>query len=126
MYLYARLAPCFTVEAVPGITSLTAAMARVGLPLAARNEVVIVLPGALPDTDLEARMAIAQTVAVPKLGRHAGRVRDLALRNGGLNRLVYISHATLRSEHSCRLAEAPDKAPYFSLALICKEPDPWL
>ncbi|MCR8724816.1 precorrin-2 C(20)-methyltransferase [Frigidibacter sp. ROC022] len=126
MYLYARLAPRYRVEVVPGVTSLTAAATRAGRPLAARNEVVTVLPGPLPDAELEARIDMAETVAVLKLGRHAGRVRDLAARRGWLDQSVYIGHATLPKEHLCPLRQAPDRAPYFSLALICKVTDPWL
>ncbi len=68
MYLFARLSPRFRVEVVPGVTSLTAAAARAGRPLAARNEVISVLPAPLADAELTARIAAADTVAVLKLG----------------------------------------------------------
>ncbi len=48
MYLLARLRDRFRVEIVPGVTSVTACAAAAGMPLAARNEVVTVLPGPLP------------------------------------------------------------------------------
>jgi precorrin-2/cobalt-factor-2 C20-methyltransferase len=126
MYLFARLSARYRVEVVPGVSSLTAGAARAGLPLAARNEVVTVLPGPLADAELAARIALADTLAVLKLGRHAGRVRDLASRLGGLDRSVYIAHATLPEEIVMSLAQAPDSAPYFSLALLRKGGDPWL
>ena len=45
MYLFARLAPDYLTEVVPGVTSLTACAAAIGRPLAARNDVLKVLPG---------------------------------------------------------------------------------
>jgi precorrin-2/cobalt-factor-2 C20-methyltransferase len=126
MYLFARLSARYRVEVVPGVSSLTAGAARAGLALAARNEVVTVLPGPLADAELAARIALADTVAVLKLGRHAGRVRDLVTRLGWVDQSVYIAHTTLPEEVVLPLARAPDSAPYFSLALIRKRNDPWL
>lgn len=126
MYLFARLSGRYRVEVVPGVSSLTAGAARAGLPLAARNEVVTVLPGPLDDAALAARIAAADSVAILKLGRHAGRVRDLVARSGWLDRSVYIERATQPEEVILPLADAPDAAPYFSLALIRKGNDPWL
>ena len=48
MYIYARLKDQFTVQIVPGVTSVTACAAAAGMPLAARNERLTVLPGPLP------------------------------------------------------------------------------
>jgi precorrin-2/cobalt-factor-2 C20-methyltransferase len=126
MYLFARLSARYRVEVVPGVSSLTAGAARAGLALAARNEVVTVLPGPLADAELAARIALADTVAVLKLGRHAGRVRDLVTRLGWVDQSVYIAHTTLPEEVVLPLARTPDSAPYFSLALIRKRNDPWL
>ena len=44
MYLFARLSDRYRVEVVPGVTSITACAASAGLPLAARNERLTVLP----------------------------------------------------------------------------------
>jgi precorrin-2/cobalt-factor-2 C20-methyltransferase len=126
MYLHARLAPRFRVEIVPGITSLTAAAARAGRPLAARNAVIEVLPGPLPDDALAARIAAADTVAILKVGRHLPRLRALLDRLGLTGAATYVERATLPGERVCPLAEAPDNAPYFSLILITKGADPWL
>ena len=126
MYLMARISGRFPVEVVPGITSLTAGAARAGRALAARNEIVTILPGPLPDDVLARRIDEAHTVAILKLGRHAGRVKALARRMGLLDRSVYVQQATLPTEKICPLIEAPDAAPYFSLALISKGDDPWL
>jgi precorrin-2/cobalt-factor-2 C20-methyltransferase len=126
MYLFARLAPRFAVEVVPGVTSLTAAAARAGWPLAARNEPVTVLPGPLSDADLRARLALPGSVAILKVGRHMTRLRALLEAEGLMGNSVYVGHATLAGEVIRPLAEAPEAAPYFSMILVRKGRDPWL
>ncbi|WP_193139949.1 MULTISPECIES: precorrin-2 C(20)-methyltransferase [unclassified Meridianimarinicoccus] len=126
MYLHARLAPRFAVEVVPGVTSVTACAARAGLPLAARNETLTVLPGPLPDAELRARIRDADTLVLMKVGRHLSRLRALLADEGLLGRAVYVERATLPIERRLPLAEAPDPAPYFSMILVTKGADPWL
>ena len=126
MYLYARLAPRYQTEVVPGVTSLTACAARAGLPLAARNERLTVLPGPLPEPELEARIAGAESVAVMKVGRHLPKIRAVIARLGFINDAIYVERATVSAERVLPLADAPDTAPYFSMILLTKGADPWL
>jgi precorrin-2/cobalt-factor-2 C20-methyltransferase len=126
MYLLARLRDRFPVRIVPGVTSLTACAAVAALPLAARNDVVTILPGPLPDADLMRRLDEADTIVVMKVGRHLPRVRALLEREGHLTRATYVERATLGAERVMRLADAPDDAPYFSMILVAKGADPWL
>ena len=126
MYLFARLAGRFAVEVVPGVTSLTAAAARAGRPLAARDGAVSILPGMLDDAALARGIAAAGTVAILKVGRHLGRIRALLAREGWLEQATYVSHASLPQEQVLPLADAPDEAPYFSMILVNREADPWL
>ncbi len=126
MYLHARLSGRFAVEVVPGVTSLSAASARAGVPLVARSEVLTVVPAPLEDAALEARLAGADAVAILKVGRHLGRVRALVERLGLMQRAVYVERASMAGERLLPLAEAPDPAPYFSMILITKGADRWL
>ena len=126
MYLYARLSGRFAVEVVPGVTSMTASAAALGLPLAARNEVLSVIPGPLEDEALKVLIAAADSVVIMKVGRHLERVRQVIEGLGLLDRAHYIERASLVQERRMALAEAPQKAPYFSMILITKGADPWL
>ncbi|MEL7468957.1 MAG: precorrin-2 C(20)-methyltransferase [Pseudomonadota bacterium] len=126
MYLFARLSEAFEVEIVPGVSSLAGCTAAMQRPLVARNDVLTVLPGPLPDVDLEARVAASEAVAIMKVGRHLSRLRALVERMGLLDRARYIERASLPNQRSMTLADAPDKAPYFSMILINKGTDPWL
>jgi precorrin-2/cobalt-factor-2 C20-methyltransferase len=44
MYLHERLHERYSIEVVPGVSSLTAAAAALGRPLAARNDILAVIP----------------------------------------------------------------------------------
>lgn len=126
MYLNARLSERYAVEVVPGITSIAAAASALGLPLTARNEVLATLPAPLDDAALRARVEIADSLAIMKLGRHLGRIRALLGELGLADRARYIERATLPEQRILPLAEAPDPAPYFSMILLTKGADPWL
>lgn len=126
MYLHARLAADFRVEVVPGVMSLNAASALVGMPLVARNQVLSVLPAPLEDSVLATGIDGADTLAIVKVGRHLGRVRSLIERLGLLGCAMYVERASMAGERLLPLKEAPDPAPYFSMIVITKGADPWL
>lgn len=126
MYLFARLAGRFEVEVVPGVTSVSAASARAGLPLVARNERLTVLPGPLPEAKLRACIEAAESVAILKVGRHLPKIRAVIEALGLTARARYVERATQVGERIMPLADAPGDAPYFSMILITKGADPWL
>lgn len=126
MYLFARLRRRYRVEVVPGVTSVTGCAARAGMPLAARNERLTVLPGPLPEAELRARIEGAESVAIMKVGRHLPKIRGVIDALGFTGNAVYIERASLPGEVVCPLAEAPAAAPYFSMILLTKGADPWL
>ena len=126
MYLFARLSDRYRVEVVPGVTSITACAARAGMPLAARNERLTVLPGPLPEAELRARIDGAESVVIMKVGRHLAKIRAVIANLGLTASAVYVERATLPQEVVLPLADAPEKAPYFSMILLTKGADPWL
>lgn len=126
MYLFARLSERFDVEVVPGVTSITTCAARAGVPLAARNERLTVLPGPLPEAELRSRIEGAESVAIMKVGRHLAKIRSVIDTLGLTEKAMYIERASLPEEVVCPLKEAPEKAPYFSMILLVKGGDPWL
>jgi precorrin-2/cobalt-factor-2 C20-methyltransferase len=126
MYIFARLSGEFEVEVVPGVTSVTTCAARAGMPLAARNERLTVLPGPLPEDELRARIEGAESVAIMKVGRHLSKIRGVIDGLGLLGQAVYVERASLPEEVVCPLVDAPEPAPYFSMILLTKGADPWL
>ena len=78
----------------PGVTSVSAAAAVLGRPLVERDEVLTVLPGTLPPTELAARLAGTDSAAVMKLGRTFAGVREALERAGRLDDAWYVERAT--------------------------------
>ena len=126
MYLFARLAQRYTVEVVPGVSSMAAAAARSGRPLAARNDVLTVLPAPLPEADLRTRIKATDSAILIKVGRHLAKVKRVLQGESLLERAVYVARVGLAGEVCVPLREAPETAPYFSMILVTKGPDPWL
>jgi precorrin-2/cobalt-factor-2 C20-methyltransferase len=119
IYIRARLIDRFECEIIPGVSSLTAAPARLGHPIAAGDDCVAILPATLPDDVLARRLADADSAVIMKLGRHLPRIRALLGRLGLAGRADYIERATLPGERAMPLTDlADDPAPYFSMILV--------
>jgi precorrin-2 C20-methyltransferase/precorrin-3B C17-methyltransferase len=104
---------------VPGVTSVSAASAVLGMPLMERDETLTVLPGTLPPAELAARLAGTDSAAIMKLGRTFPGVRDALEQAGRLDDAWYVERATTDRERHGRLADVdPATVPYFSLALL--------
>ena len=126
MYLFGRMAEDFPVEVVPGVSSLTACAAVLGAPLAARNDVLSVVPGPLPDPELKARLADCQAAALIKVGRHFPRIRSVLEELGLAGRARYVERATMASQKILPLdAVDPAAVPYFSMILVHTRGEAW-
>ncbi|MCL4133737.1 UNVERIFIED_CONTAM: hypothetical protein GTU68_002139 [Idotea baltica] len=126
MYLFARLADRFPTEIVPGVSSLGACSAALRRPLTARNDVLTVIPGPLPDDEMRAKIDAAEAIAIMKVGRHLPRILALLGEMNLTEQAGYIERASLSEQTVLPLSDAPDSAPYFSMILIYKGDDPWL
>lgn len=114
-----RLASRYPVEIVPGVSSLTACAGVAALPLAQRDETLSVIPAALPEEALSARLVAAENTAVIKLGRHFAKLRLIAERLGRLDGALYVERASLPGQRIAPLATIdPDSVPYFATALF--------
>jgi precorrin-2/cobalt-factor-2 C20-methyltransferase len=127
MYLFERLAGSYATEIVPGVSSVMAAAAALKQPLAARNDVLSVVPAPLPDEDLAIRIAQADAVSIIKIGRHFKRIRTLLENLNLVTRSFYIERVTLHRQRIMPLAAVTDDdAPYFSMILIYKGAEDWV
>jgi precorrin-2/cobalt-factor-2 C20-methyltransferase len=126
MYLFGRLAREHNVEVVPGVTSLTASAAALGRPLAARNDLLKVIPAPLDEARLSAEIAQADSVAIIKVGRHFDKVRRVLRDLGLAERATIVESATGDGEKISPLEDVPEgKRPYFSTILLYKGGEPW-
>lgn len=127
MYLFERLAGRYDCEVVPGVSSLMASAATAARPLAARNDVLTVVPAPLKDGAILKHLESAEAIAFIKVGRHLSRLRDLIDRAGLMPRAVYLERVTLGNQRLMRLADVGEEAaPYFSMVLIYKGAEDWI
>jgi len=127
MYLFARLAAHHAVEVVPGVSSLTAVPAALGVPLASRNDVLTVLPGPLDEDVLTDRLRNCEAAAIIKVGRHLPKIRRILDRLDLLDQARYVQHATMEKQVVEPLAAMPAdmKAPYFSMVIVHRRGEAW-
>ncbi|WP_109316203.1 precorrin-2 C(20)-methyltransferase [Pseudovibrio ascidiaceicola] len=126
MYLYERLRGDFSCEIVPGVSSVNACAAALGRPLAARNEVLTIIPGPLEDEQLQRRIEQSDAFVIMKVGRHLPRVKALLEKLGLLGAAGYVERATLPEMVVARLADYPNEtAPYFSMIIVYKGEEAW-
>ncbi|MFJ8440755.1 precorrin-2 C(20)-methyltransferase [Kitasatospora griseola] len=118
-HMHKRLAHRYPTEVVPGVTSISAAAARLGTPLVEAEEVLTIIPGTLPEEELTARLAATDSAVVMKLGRTFPAVRRALERAGRLDEARYVERATMDGERTGLLAEIDaDSVPYFSVAVL--------
>ncbi len=126
MYLFARMADRFPVEVVPGVSSLTACAAVLGAPLAARNDVLAVIPAPLAPAALKARLQEVEAAAIIKVGRHFAKVRQVLAELELSESARYVEHATMGSQKILPLDQVAEGAvPYFSMILVHRRGEAW-
>ena len=105
---------------------MMAAAAAIGRPLAARNDVLSVIPGPLESERIKAQIEVSDAVAIIKLGRHLPRIRALIDDLGLTANSAFVERVSLGNEKLLPLADAPLEAPYFSMILIYKGAEKWV
>ncbi|MFF8228475.1 precorrin-2 C(20)-methyltransferase [Streptomyces caelestis] len=124
MHMHKRLADRYDTEVIPGVTSVSAAAARLGTPLAEGEEVLTILPGTLPEEELTARLASTDAAVVMKLGRTFTKVRSALEASGRLGDARYVERATMAGERLAELADVDaESVPYFSVAVLPSQVD---
>jgi precorrin-2/cobalt-factor-2 C20-methyltransferase len=120
MYVHDRLAGAYETEVVPGISSIFAAAAVLGLPLVYRDQTLTVLSATLAPDALKARLAAADAAVLMKLGGdNLEKARTVLAELGLIARAFYIERATMNEQRIVPLAEVePARSPYFSLILV--------
>jgi len=126
MYLFERLASAHKIEVVPGVSSLTASAAALGRPLAARNDVLRVVPAPLDEERLKAEIVGADSLAIIKVGRHFEKVRRVLRGLGLAGRASIVESATGANQKVTPLEAIPEgERPYFSTILVYKGGEKW-
>jgi precorrin-2/cobalt-factor-2 C20-methyltransferase len=119
MHLHVRLSVRYPTEVIAGVTGMSGCWSAVGAPIAQGDDVFTVLPGTLPEDELERRLGDADAAVIMKLGRNLPKVRRALARSGALGRALYVERGTMKDAVVMRLADkADDCAPYFAIVLV--------
>jgi precorrin-2/cobalt-factor-2 C20-methyltransferase len=119
MYLHDRLMRRYRCSVVPGITSFAGCAASGALPLVSTDKVFAVVPGTLPEHELEARIRAVDACAILKLGSNYPKVRRVLDRLGLTPRAYYFEHGTTTREVALKLSDKiDDRSIYFALIIV--------
>lgn len=114
--------PDIPIEAVPGVSSITAAAVAAGVPLAAASERIAVLPATFEEEKLRRTLLDFDTVVLMKVNRVFDRVFALLTELGLEGKRVFVSRAGTREEEVVHdLASlVGKKLDYLSLLIVKK------
>jgi precorrin-2 C20-methyltransferase / precorrin-3B C17-methyltransferase len=119
MHMHKRLCDRFDAEVIPGVTSISAASAALGVPLVERDEVLTILPGTLPAEELTRRLRETDSAAILKLGRTFPTVRKALADSGRLAEASYVERASTDRQRVIAAADVDEtEVPYFSIAIV--------
>ena len=119
MYIYDRLSPKFDTEIIPGISSVMASAAMIGIPLTYRNDVFMVVSGILSEEVLKEKLKVADAAVIIKLGKNFNKVKQVLEELGLIERAKYIENATRENQKILSMNEVEaETVPYFSLIVI--------
>jgi precorrin-2/cobalt-factor-2 C20-methyltransferase len=119
MHLHVRLSARYPTEVIAGVTGMSGCWSAIATPMTQGDDVFTVLPGTLPEYELERRLADADAAVVMKIGRHLPKVRRALDRAGRLDRAIYVERGTMANASVMPLVDKLDGcAPYFAIVLV--------
>jgi precorrin-2 C20-methyltransferase/precorrin-3B C17-methyltransferase len=120
MHMHKRISGRYRTEIVPGVTSVSAASAALGVPLVEGDDVLTVLPGTLGAGELTERLRGTGAAAVMKIGRSYPGVRAALKDAGRLEQAYYVERASSGPRQVIeRAADVdPSTVPYMSLVIL--------
>jgi precorrin-2/cobalt-factor-2 C20-methyltransferase len=119
MHLYTRLQGRAEVEVIAGIPGMAGCWNVAGLPMALGDDVMTVLMGTLPETELERRAQSSDALVIMKTGRNLAKIRRALERAGRIDSAWLIERGTMPGERVARLADVDTSdCPYFAIVLV--------
>jgi precorrin-2/cobalt-factor-2 C20-methyltransferase len=119
MHLHTRLQGRCAIEVIPGITGMSGCWTATGIPITWGDDALCVLTGTMAESDLAARMAVADALVVMKTGRNLPKVRRALAAADRLEAAWLVERGTMAGQRVARLAEvAEDDCPYFAIVLV--------
>ena len=118
-HLHRTLEGRYPTRVIPGVPSVTAAADVLGQPLAEDEEVLTILPGTLPESELVEHLRRTDTAVIMKLGRTFTKVRRALQATGAVERAYVVSRVGMDNQDTVAVADAdPEAIPYFSVVVV--------
>ncbi len=119
MHIHVRLSRRYPTEVIPGVTGMSGCWSAAAAPITQGDDIFTVLPGTLPEVELERRLADSDAAVVMKIGRHLPKIRRACERAGCLDRAIYVERGTMTNSAVMKLTDKLDlAAPYFAIVLV--------
>jgi len=120
MHMHKRISGRFRTEIVPGITSVSAASAALGMPLTEGDDILTVMPGTLGREELTHRLSSTGAAAIMKISRSYADVLQALKESGRLAQAYYVERASGGSVQLIEPAGDVDPAavPYMSIVIV--------
>ena len=119
MHLHTRLQGRVEIEVIAGIPGMAGCWNVAGLPMALGDDVMTVLVGTLPESELERRAQSSDALVIMKTGRNLAKIRRALERAGRLDAAWLIERGTMPGERVSRLADVDvSDCPYFAIVLV--------
>jgi precorrin-2/cobalt-factor-2 C20-methyltransferase len=119
MHLHTRLQGRAEIEVIAGIPGMAGCWNVAGLPIALGDDVMTVLMGTLPETELERRVQNSDALVIMKTGRNLAKIRRALASAGRLDQAWLIERGTMPGERVARLRDVDTTdCPYFAIVLV--------
>jgi len=118
MHLYTRLRERVTVEVVPGITGMSGCWTATGEPITWGDDVLTVVTATMSEADLTVRARETDALVVMKIGRNLDKLKRALMAAGRLQDAWLVERGTMPDQKVHRLTDAPERVPYFSIAVV--------
>ncbi len=125
MYWHTRLSGEFDTTVVPGISSVLAAPATLGMPLCHREDIVSIIPGTLSEDELVEALNHCGSAVIMKLGRTFEKVRRALVTAGLMEKAYFVERVTMTRQRIMPVKNVNhNDVAYFSLIVIpCETPE---
>jgi precorrin-2/cobalt-factor-2 C20-methyltransferase len=119
MHLYTRLQGRAKIDVIAGIPGMAGCWNVAGLPIALGDDVMTVLMGTLPETELGLRVQNTDALVIMKTGRNLAKIRRALDAAGRLDDAWLIERGTMPGERVARLRDVDTSdCPYFAIVLV--------